>query len=99
MGFGGREKRVGLHIPRPDPNPTAPTRTLELRATFGTNLKVILEHDRLAIKNKTPTGIVHEQVQDAIDCVDQSPPETLHRPIPLPIPMWSQRQQPPKTSG
>jgi hypothetical protein len=87
VGFTAREQRVGLDIPRPNTEATAPTCADELVATLGTNVQVVLEHDRLPVQEEPPTRILAEQVEDAINRVDESPPETLKRPIPLAIPM------------
>ncbi len=96
MGFTGRDQRVWLDVPRPDPKATAPTRGDDFVAAPWANVQVILEHDRLPVQHEPPTLILSEEVEHPVNRVNQPPAEALKHPIPLAVPMRVRHQHAPK---
>ena len=86
--FAADEKLVGHHVPGTDQDPAGLNGRAQPRLLLGTDLEVVLEHDRLSIEMEVfvlRVGV--EQIQKAIDERHEAQPELLVGQIPLAIPM------------
>jgi hypothetical protein len=87
VSFAAGQQRVGLDVPRSETHATGSTRSDELVPTTGTNLEVVLDHDRLTIEDEPSVGVLAQEVEDSVDRVDQPSAESLERAIPLAVPV------------
>src|SRR5439155_6320516 len=87
VGFPGREQRVGLDVPRSDRETPRAARRLEVGAASGTDLQVVLEHDRLPVEQEAESGVVGDELEDAVDEIDETRAKGLVRPVPLAVPV------------
>jgi hypothetical protein len=91
--LAGRQQGIGLHVPGADGQPPGPHHSFELVTTTRPHREVVLDHDRLPVEQERPTRIDREQVEHAVDGVDQPRPERLERPVPLAVPVRVRHQQ------
>jgi len=87
MGLTRRQQRVGLHVPRSDGNASGAARIAQRGAPLGTDFEIVFEHDRLPVEQKVKARISLDELQHAVDHVDEPRTERLECAVPLAIPM------------
>ena len=86
--FTADEELVGHDVPRADEQPARRDGTPHAAGLLRPHLEVILEHDRLAVEVVVrERRIAFEQIEHAIDQIDEPEAELLAREIPLAIPV------------
>ena len=83
--FAGGNQLVGEHVPRSRlERPVSQPRT-ELVATLGPHLEIVLEHDRLSVKQEWCD--VFSIVEQCVNQGHEALPKSAHWVIPLAVPM------------
>jgi hypothetical protein len=89
--LGPDQQLVGKDVARPDLDPPRLEQRPQPALVVGTDIEVVLEHDRLAVeRERREPWVALERLDDAVDDVREPQAEVLERAIPLPVPvgMW-----------
>src|SRR5262249_49895271 len=81
------EERVRLHVPGPDGEASFANSALERLAASRTDREIVLDHDPLAVEQEAIPRVFLEEIENAIDRVDQASAERLERTVPLAVPV------------
>ena len=93
QGLARHQPLVGQDEPGPHQQPAVAHQLRDALASARTHLEVIREHDGLTVEREvTEAGIALEQVEDAVEQVDEANPERLVRQVPLAVPVRVRNQ-------
>ena len=82
------EKFVRHHVPGADQDPAVFNCLAQPRLLLGTDLEIVLEHDRLAVEVEILVARIGiQQVEQPIDERHEPEPELLVRQVPLAVPV------------